>query len=167
MKVVLYGGTGNAGSRILNELKARGHRVIAVARNASKVPAGVESRQDDLNNVDRIAEIIKGADAVVSAYGPPQNDTDQLLGVTKRAIDAVRKSGKVRLIVVGGAASLEVAPGVSLLASGHLPEPWVPIATSHEKETNGEVPPGRTQPCFKRQGREPHFDGRLCDRAGG
>jgi len=133
MKVVLYGGTGNAGSRILNELKARGHRVIAVARNASKVPAGVESRQDDLNNVDRIAEIIKGADAVVSAYGPPQNDTDQLLGVTKRAIDAVRKSGKVRLIVVGGAASLEVAPGVSLLASGHLPEPWVPIATSHEK----------------------------------
>jgi putative NADH-flavin reductase len=133
MKVVLYGATGNAGSRILNELKARGHNVTAVARDTGKMPAGVEARQDDLSNADRIAEIIKGADAAVSAYMPPQDDTDQLLGVTKREIEAVRKAGNVRLIVVGGAASLEVAPGISLLASGHLPAAWMPIATSHEK----------------------------------
>jgi uncharacterized protein len=133
MKVVVYGATGNSGSRIVSELKSRGHSIIAIARDTSKVPAGSESRQDDLSNVDKIAEIIKGAGAVVSAYAPPQNDTDQLLGVTEREIAAVRKVGKVRLIVVGGAGSLEVAPGVSLLASGHLPEAWVPIATSHAK----------------------------------
>jgi len=131
MKVVVYGATGNAGSRIVSELKSRGHIIIAVARDTSKVPAGIESRQDDLSNVDKIAEVIKRADAVVSAYGPPQNDTDQLIGVTEREIAAVRKVGRIRLIVVGGAGSLEVAPGVSLLASGHLPEAWVPIATSH------------------------------------
>ena len=133
MKVVVYGATGNAGSRIVSELKSRGHSIIAIARDTSKVPAGIESRQDDLSNVDKIAEVIKGADAVVSAYAPPQDDTDQLLGVTEREIAAVRKVGKTRLIVVGGAGSLEVAPGVSLLASGHLPEAWIPIATSHAK----------------------------------
>jgi uncharacterized protein len=133
MKVVLYGASGNAGSRILNELKARGHEVTAVVRNPEKLPAGVKSRRDDLSTVDRIAEIIKGTDLVVSAYAPPQNDTDQLVGVTTRLIEAIRKTGTPRLIMVGGAGSLEVAPGVTLLASGHLPEAWVPIATSHAK----------------------------------
>jgi uncharacterized protein len=138
MNVVLYGATGNAGSRILEELIARGHGVVAVVRDTSKIPTGVKSVQDDLSNVDRIAEIIqqagaKGADAIVSAYAPPQNDTDQLINVTEREIEAVRRASNVRLIVVGGAGSLEVAPGVTLLASGHLPEAWMPIATSHEK----------------------------------
>ena len=131
MKVVVYGATGNAGSRILKELTKRGHKVTAVARSTSKLPPDVESRQDDLSDVDAIAAIISGADAVVSAYAPPQDDTDQLLGVTERQIAAVKKAGNVRLLVVGGAGSLEVAPGVSLLASGHLPPAWVPIATSH------------------------------------
>ena len=133
MKVILYGATGNVGKRILSELTQRGHKVTAVARNVSAVPTGVDARQDDLSSVDRIASIIAGADAVVSAYGPPPDDTDQLVAVTERQIAAVRKAGNVRLIVVGGAGSLEVAPGVSLLASGHLPAAWVPIATSHDK----------------------------------
>ncbi len=133
MKVVLYGASGNAGQRIYEELKARGHEVTAVVRNPEKLAAGVKSKSDDLSSADRIAEIIAGADAVISAYAPPQNDTDQLIGVTERQIEAVRKAGNPRLIVVGGAGSLEVAPGVTLLESGHLPAPWVPIATSHAK----------------------------------
>ena len=133
MKVVLYGASGNAGSRILQELQSRGHQVVAAVRNPEKLPAGTKSVRDDLSNVDRIAEIISGVDAVVSAYMPPPNDTDQLVTVTSRLIEAVRKAGNPRLIVVGGAASLEVAPGLTLLASGHLPAPWIPIATSHAK----------------------------------
>jgi len=58
MKVVLYGATGNAGSRILKELENRGHDVTAVVRNPEKLPAGVKSKRDDLSNVDRIAEIL-------------------------------------------------------------------------------------------------------------
>ncbi|HSU19088.1 MAG TPA: NAD(P)-dependent oxidoreductase [Acidobacteriaceae bacterium] len=136
MKVVVYGATGNAGSQIVKELVSRGHDVTAVARDTAKVPAGVRAKQDDLSNVDRIAETIAGADAVVSAYAPPPDDTDQLVAVTEREIAAVKKAGKMRLVVVGGAASLEVAPGVTLLQSGHLPQEWVPIATSHEKALN-------------------------------
>jgi hypothetical protein len=122
MKIVLFGSTGKAGSRILKELTARGHQVTTFTR-----------QQDDLSNVDTIAAHIAGADAVVSAYAPPPDNTDALVDVTKGLIAAVKKSGNARLIVVGGAGSLEVAPGVSLLASGHLPKEWVPIAASHEK----------------------------------
>lgn len=133
MKIVLYGASGNAGSRILRELQSRGHEVIAAVRHPEKLPAGTASVRDDLANVDRIAQTIRGADAVVSAYKPPEDDTDQLVAVTERLISAVRKAEVPRLIVVGGAGSLEVAPGVALLASGHLPEAWIPIATSHSK----------------------------------
>jgi uncharacterized protein len=133
MNIILYGATGKAGSRILTELNSRGHQVTAIVRDTSKLPAGTRSHQGDLSNVESIAALIKGADAVVTAYAPPVDDTDQILGVTERLIQAVAKSGPVRLLMVGGAASLEVAPGVSLLASGHLPAEWVPIATSHSK----------------------------------
>jgi uncharacterized protein len=133
MKVMLYGASGNAGSRILKELQSRGHDVTAVVRNPEKLPADVKSLRDDLSDADRIAAIIRGADAVVSAYMPPPDDTDQLVAVTQRLVEAVRKGGNPRLIVVGGAASLEIAPGVTLLSSGHLPQEWLPIASSHAK----------------------------------
>jgi hypothetical protein len=133
MNVVLYGATGNSGSSILRELVGRGHRVTAVARDPSKLPATVTAVQDDLGSVDKIASIIAGADVVISAYAPPPGDTDALLGVTEREIQAVKMAGDARLIVVGGAGLLEVAPGVSLIASGHLPEQYLPIAKSHQK----------------------------------
>jgi putative NADH-flavin reductase len=130
MNVVLYGATGNSGSSILQELVRRGHRVTAVARDTSKLPATVTAVQDDLSSVDKIASVIAGADVVISAYAPPPGDTDALPGVTEREIQAVKLAGKARLIVVG---LLEVAPGVSLIASGHLPEQYLPIAKSHQK----------------------------------
>jgi hypothetical protein len=134
MNVVLYGATGKAGIRILNELLSRGHQVTAVARNPAGLPEVVKTATDDLSDVNKIVGIINGAEAVISAYGPPPEATDQLIGVTGRLIEAVRKAGAgIRLIVVGGAASLEVAPGVTLLKSGHVPEAWVPIATSHQQ----------------------------------
>jgi putative NADH-flavin reductase len=94
---------------------------------------GVTAKTDDLSNVDRIAEIIQGADVVVSAYQPPADNTDALIDVTKRQIEAVKKAGVPRLVVVGGAGQLEVAPGVTLIKSGYLPAEYLPIALSHEK----------------------------------
>src|SRR5258707_8378208 len=176
MKIVLYGATGNSGQRILQELTNRGHEVTAVARNTSRVPSAVKAVKDDLSKVDAIASVIAGADAVVSAYAPPQDNTDALLGVTERQIAAVKKAGVSRLIVVGGAGLLEVAPGVTLIASGYLPEAYLPIATSHEKalsilkgsdvnwtyfspagffETGkriGKVPPGHNNPIAHEEG---------------
>lgn len=135
MNVVLFGATGKSGSRILNELVERGHQVTAAVRDPSKVAAGkqVSVRQDDLSDPRHTAEILRGADAVISAYAPPAYDTDALIGVTERQLQALALAGIKRLLVVGGAGGLEVAPGVSLIESGHLPEPWLPIATSHVK----------------------------------
>ena len=146
MNVVLLAATGQAGRTILNELIHRGHQVTAVARNLEKLPEqlpqSVRRVQDDLSSADRIAEIIAGADAVVSAFGPSSSDprytsdqsyTDQLVSLTERAIAAVRKAGVPRLIVVGGCGSLEFSPGVTVLDSGHWPPEYVPIAKSHVK----------------------------------
>jgi putative NADH-flavin reductase len=95
------------GSRILTELLTRDHQVTAITRDPVKT------------------------DAVVSAHAPPPDDTDQLLPVTERLVEAVKQAGVRRLLIVGGAGSLEVAPGVTVIASGHLPVEWMPIAVSH------------------------------------
>jgi uncharacterized protein len=135
MNVVVYGATGNSGSEVVKELLRRGHKVTAVARKVDSIKGeeGVTAKADDLSNVEAIAAIIKGADAVVSAYAPPMADTDAIVGVTEREIAAVKNAGAKRLLVVGGAGLLEVAPGVTLIKSGHLPAEYLPIATSHEK----------------------------------
>jgi len=133
MKVVLIGASGNAGSRILRELQSRGHDVTAVVRNPGKLPANLNKKSDDLSANGRIREIVSGTDALVSAYNPPDNDPDQLIQVTARLIEAVRKANVPRFIMVGGAACLEIAPGMTALASGYLPKEWVAEATSHWK----------------------------------
>jgi putative NADH-flavin reductase len=143
MKIVLYGATGKAGSRILTELLERGHEVVAVVRNPDKLAPndGLTVQQGDLSSVEAIAEAIGGAQAVISAYGPPADKTEQILGVTKREIAAVQQVSQQasspehapRLIVVGGAGSLEVAPGVTLESAKDFPAAWKPIAQAHEK----------------------------------
>ncbi len=135
MNVVVYGATGNSGQEIVKELLRRGHKVTGIARKVESLKAepGLTIKTDDLSNVDAIAGIIRGADAVVSAYAPPADETDALLGVTERQIAAVKKAVVPRLLVVGGAGLLEVAPGVTLIKSGYLPAEYLPIARSHEK----------------------------------
>lgn len=142
MKVIVLAATGQAGRSLLSELISRGHEVTAVARSPEKLPASIRRVQDDLSNVERLAEIIQGADAVISAFGPPKEDsryftevtyTDMLPAAVERMITAVRQTGVPRLLVVGGAGSLEFSPGVTVLKSGYWPEPYVAIATSHVK----------------------------------
>jgi putative NADH-flavin reductase len=133
LKVVLYGATGKAGSVILKELVDRGHVVTAAARTPEKVRKieNVTAVQDDLSDPAKTASIVRAADAVVSAYGPPPDDTSQIIGVMDRLVKAIEETDGLRLIVVGGAGSLFVAPGVTLRASGHLPKEWIPIVDAH------------------------------------
>ncbi|MDE3103787.1 MAG: NAD(P)H-binding protein [Acidobacteriota bacterium] len=139
MKIVLYGATGKSGSSILAELLARGHAVTAVVRDTAKLAArpGLTVVQGDVSSAAGIAAAIAGADAVVSAYAPvlTPEGVRELIPVTQRFVDAVAQAGKTgdapRFVFVGGAGSLFVAPGVTLIASGHLPEAWLPIAQAH------------------------------------
>jgi hypothetical protein len=143
MKIVLYGATGKAGSRILKELLGRGLEVVAVARHPEKVSSagGLTTRRGDLSSVDAIAKAIDRAQAVVSAYGPPPDKPAELVEVTKREIAAVQQVSQhanspehaPRLVVVGGAGSLLVAPGVTLVSAPDFPAAWKPIALAHEK----------------------------------
>ena len=109
--------------------------MIAVQRDGQPPASTAEVTwvNGDLSQVPRIAETIHGADAVISAYAPPADATDELVGVCQRLAAAVAQSGVARLLVVGGAGVLFVAPGVTLLASGKLPSAWVPIAASHAR----------------------------------
>jgi putative NADH-flavin reductase len=134
MKVAVIGATGNAGSRITAELLKRGHQVRAVVRSRDKISSknGLEVATTDLSDAAQLAGVLKDADAVVSAYRPPVDDNDQIVGTTKRITEAVKRN-KQRLLVIGGAGGLFVAPGVTAIASGRLPEFALPIAKAHEK----------------------------------
>lgn len=135
MKVVLIGATGMIGSRVLQELISRGHQVTAIVRDPSKLPAGSKATAVAGNILDanQIAELVKGSDAIISAYSPgfSADGVGQLLAATRSLIDAATKAAVKRVIMVGGAGSLYVAPGVTLIDSGHLPEEWKPIAIAH------------------------------------
>lgn len=140
MKVVVYGARGKAGTEISKELLRRGHEVVAVTRTPDGAPEGAANAIDDASDPEKIAAVVKGADAVVSAVMPPHDDSDELIGVTDRIVDGIRRAGGKqdgpRLLVVGGAASLFItgADGkrVTLLDSGYLPAEWVGIATAHK-----------------------------------
>jgi putative NADH-flavin reductase len=133
MKVILYGGTGNAGRRILNELLSRKHTVTAVVRDKSKLEPrdGLTLEVGDLSDPAKISEAVAGGDAVISAYGPGLNAPNELIGTTERLVAGVKQGGVKRLLTVGGAGTLEVSPGVLLVDSPRLPAEWKPIAKAH------------------------------------
>ena len=97
---------------------------------------GVIIKRDDLSEPTKIAAAINGSEVVISAYAPPKDDPEAIVGTTQRLIDALSGGTSARLIVVGGAGGLFVAPGVTLVDSGHLPEPFLPISRAHVKALN-------------------------------
>jgi hypothetical protein len=133
MKVVLFGASGMIGSRILDELVRRGHAVTAVSRHPEKVPAldGAKAVQGDVTDPASVAAIARGADAAVSAYAPPRTDPGKILGATRALVAGLKQAGVQRLIAVGGAGSLEVAPGVQLVDTPEFPSGWMAIALAH------------------------------------
>ncbi|MFC4728129.1 NAD(P)-dependent oxidoreductase [Coralloluteibacterium thermophilus] len=114
--VALIGASGNAGSRILKELSDRGHAVTAIARRPDRVARlpGVVAVAVNLFDHPALAEILRGHDAAISAVHFLASDFDALVG-------AVRDAGVGRYLVVGGAGSLEVAPGQRLIDEPDFP----------------------------------------------
>ena len=124
MRVALVGASGQAGSRILTELIGRGHQVTAIARNPHRIVsgAGVIAAKGDVADKAALTALIKGHDAVISSVRFSSSDPHVL-------IDAVRASGVKRYLVVGGAGSLEVAPGVGLIDTPQFPAAYKPEAS--------------------------------------
>lgn len=123
MKVILLGVSGRVGSRLLGELLQRGHQVTGIARDTGKVAArpGLVLKDGDANDPAQLARLLEGHDVVVSALKFATTDAVSLIG-------AVKVSGVPRLLAVGGAGSLEVAPGQLLLNTPDFPAAWMPEA---------------------------------------
>ncbi len=123
MNIALIGVSGRVGSRLLAELLRRGHHVTGIARHASKVAAQprLVLKDADANQPSQLAPLLGGHDAVVSATKFLSTDAAALIAAVKRA-------GALRLAVVGGAGSLEVASGQALIDTPDFPAAYKPEA---------------------------------------
>lgn len=135
-KIILIGASGFVGSALLNEALGRGIHVTAVVRNPEKIKISspnLKIIKADVSSSDKWAEIIRGADAVISAYSPGlanPNIYEDTLRVYPFILETVKKSGVSRFQVVGGAGSLFVSPGTRLFDSDLLPEKFVASSKS-------------------------------------
>ena len=129
MKIALIGPTGFVGSAVLTELLARGHSVVALARDPAKLAAqkNLTVVKADVLEPAQVAAAVEGADAVVSAFNPGWGDAnlyDNFLKGTQATFTGVKAAGVKRLLVVGGAGSLYAAPGVQLVDMPTFPAEW-------------------------------------------
>lgn len=122
MKVAVLGASGRAGSEISKELAARGHEVVAIARKPEAIPhlSGVTAQAGDASSPSALADLIRGSDAVISALHFDVPATTLLA--------ALREAGVPRLLVTGGAASLDVAPGKRVVDDPAFPAEWKDMA---------------------------------------
>lgn len=123
--IALIGAAGNVGSRLLNELISRGHRVTAIGRNPGNIPslANVTAVRGDVNDGAALANLLKGHNVVISTVRFLDSDPAVL-------IDAVRAAGVKRYLVVGGAGSLLVAPGERVIDQPNFPAEYKAEATA-------------------------------------
>jgi putative NADH-flavin reductase len=124
MKIAVIGASGNAGSRITAELAGRGHAVTAIARHPEKIAtqANVTVKPGDVLDQAGLARLLAGHAAAISSVHFLDSDPAKLIG-------AASESKIGRYLVVGGAGSLEVAPGVRLVTT-----PGFPVAYKAEAE---------------------------------
>ncbi|MFC4924368.1 NAD(P)-dependent oxidoreductase [Delftia deserti] len=122
MKVAVLGASGRAGSEITKELAARSHQVQAIARKPEAIPsaAGVTALKGDALEPKALSFLIRGCDAVISAlhFDVP----------VETLTAALNQAGVGRLLITGGAGSLEVAPGKRVVNDPDFPEAWKPAA---------------------------------------
>ena len=128
MKIALIGASGFVGSAILDEAVSRGHHVTAIVRDTSKVAPHpqITTVAVDAQDPQALADVLKGHDRVISAYNPgwsaPDIHDQYLKGAS--AIVEAAKAAHSWLLVVGGAGSLEIAPGVQLVDTPDFPAEW-------------------------------------------
>lgn len=118
MHLVIFGATGNVGRRVALEALRRGHQVTGVVRDpaAAQPPdPGVRLVPGDATRAEDIARVARGADAVVSAISPRPNarglPAPSLAANARALIAGLRQARVNRILYVGSAGSLEVAPG--------------------------------------------------------
>ncbi|WP_371365711.1 NAD(P)-dependent oxidoreductase [Pseudomonas sp. QL9] len=129
MKIALIGATGHVGHYFLEEALRRGHAVTALVRDPAKLAGrdGVSAVQADVYDATQVAKAVAGHDVVISAFnagwGNPDIRNAHANG-SRAILEGTKAAGVKRLLVLGGAGSLEIAPGQRLVDSPEFPEQW-------------------------------------------
>ncbi|WP_176057980.1 NAD(P)-dependent oxidoreductase [Paraburkholderia sp. BCC1876] len=134
LKIALFGATGMIGSRIAAEAARRGYQVTALVRNPARVPtdvANLTAVQADVLDAASVGAAVRGHDVVASAYSPPHGEAAVVSTATRALVDGMRAAGLKRLVAVGGAGSLEVAPGKQLVDTEGFPDAYKAVALAH------------------------------------
>jgi len=127
MKIAIVGAAGWIGNEVLQEAKSRGHQVIALVRDPAKISdSQVDVRKFDITNSDdSLSNALQGADVVVSSVSGRHNNDHSIFSMAAtRYLTHLPASDIKRLVWVGGAGSLEIAPGVPLTSSEHFPQEY-------------------------------------------
>jgi len=128
MKIAIVGATGFIGSKLRDEAVSRGHVVTAVTRSPDKLPQNdrIIPAPGDVNDVPLLTRYFRWQDAVIHSYAPgrgigAQESMEKQRAGTLSIIAATKAAGVKRLLAVGGAGSLEVAPGVAQFDTPEFP----------------------------------------------
>ncbi len=136
MKIALVAPTGKIGSEIAKEALHQAHEVIGIVRSARPAPEGLEAvdlKAVDIADTAAFSKAIAGADVLASAYGAHGDSIDTVVDAAHALVAAARAANIKRVIVVGGAGSLEVAPGVLLVDAPTFPAAYRAYALAHNK----------------------------------
>lgn len=146
MRIVVFGGLGDVGRRMVDEGARRGHRMSVVSRRGPGAGEGggrsVRVIERDVLSADDLDEVVAEHDGVISALRPRDGQEETLVGLTSRVVEAAVSAGR-RFVVVGGAACLRLPDDPAhtvLTAPGFLPESVVPIARACQAQHDWVVP---------------------------
>ncbi len=131
MRITVLGAAGKVGSRVVVEALSRGHEVTAVVRNSAGfnvLPAAANARAGDVGNVEDVVKVSAGQDLVISAIRPVPGNESNIGQTTRSLMDGLAQTG-VRLLVVGGAATLTVpgTGGKTVIEDSN----FLPVAARH------------------------------------
>jgi hypothetical protein len=137
VRIAVLGATGNIGQRIVREALERGHRVTAIARDPSplsELDDQLTTAAADATRANELTPLIAEHAAVISSVGPSRDsDPSVLVDVSRAVAAAAMTAGVRRVLVVGGAGSLSVQPGVELLSTPEFPRAWRGVALAHRE----------------------------------
>lgn len=137
MKIALFGATGHLGHGILDEALSRGYGIVAVVRDPSRLARHDDKLKvvtGDVANPASWLDAVRGVDAVVASLSARRDgNIDNVPASAGVLLDNLPKAGVKRLLWVGGAGSLEVAPGVRVIDDPHFPDAWKPEADAQGK----------------------------------
>lgn len=131
MKIVLLGAGGEIARRIAHEALSRGHEVTGVVRSAAGYRSDnerVRIAEGDATDAASVAKVAKGAELIINAISPRPSSSGRpassLAAAARAIVEGARAASVPRLIIVGGAATLEIAPGKRLLDSPDFPDAY-------------------------------------------